>query len=94
MTKPEIVARWHILQKNLDKRGMTVELDLLTRHQIQVKIGTQQPLSAALEWAFCNWEDVRSVYQTHDDKTLYFGVVFQPKPGEQWQDESGKEEAD
>jgi hypothetical protein len=76
MNKKQTISRYHIIEKKLELMGATVELDMLTPRTIQFKVKTAQTLSSALEWLYQAWDDVQSVWQSHDDNCHYVGVQF------------------
>lgn len=80
MTKKELIARWHIVQKRLEKLGVACELDMLGLQGFTVQIATSQRgvIGELIEWAFQEWKDVKSTWQNHDDSTHYFGMAFLP----------------
>lgn len=93
MTKKELIARWHILKKRIEKTGAAVELDTISVHQIVVIVNTQEGvLSELIEWGFEAWTDVKACYQSQSDQVRYFGVIFRRPKG--WTPEKDEEEDD
>jgi len=77
MTKKQLVSRWRVMKMRLEKEGVGVELDMLSARGIVIRIKTsRESISELIEWGYQQWDDVKSCWQSQDDRSRTFGVTF------------------
>lgn len=76
MTKKQAMSRWHCIRKFIETMGGEAELDVISAHQINVIVQSRQNLTGLLEWAYLEWDDVKTVGQMATDGQKAFFVVF------------------